>query len=566
MSLPNIVIELSLTRLGVTVLSGRAVVATGETLFPQSLADLSPASLASVHARLTALLRDLSAPRGNALVLTSGPGTSTAIHSCPATISAGAAIQATRLALESGGEFELDLHPHAEALLRVDRATPNQPAASQFYLVGYAADNTLVAAIEQLITTAGLTSAGTLPREAVRIAEAVASDVSRKEQTADTALRAVLHLDRDGSVLTASQGSRLLLVRPIALGLDAITESLMRPIRGAADAEPITLTRHQAEELLFSIGIPRPDQSIEQTPSLPALRGTSLLPLLQPVLQRIAIETKQSLRFGLSEADRANISLEVRSHSGSVPRLQEALAAHAGVTPHSESIAASPVQPFAVVAASSTLARHTLSSIQRQERQFRLRVRSAAIVGAALACASVAFDAWTSRASLHSAQQQLTATASAATQAEVTAEARDKAIAARIEIERVTTRIRNTMGSQADWPAFLALLSQSLPPEVKLDQISGTTTKDTVTVRVTGKVSSTNNGNASERVGDIINRLKQSPIIASISLGSTSRVRINDSESLSFELVADLVALPAAHFAPAHPQPSPLAAATEANP
>ena len=51
------------------------------------------------------------------------------------------------------------------------------------------------------------------------------------------------------------------------------------------------------------------------------LAGTQVVPLLQPVLQRFIVELRQSLRFGLNDNDRANLSLFITGPGSAVKGL-----------------------------------------------------------------------------------------------------------------------------------------------------------------------------------------------------------------------------------------------------
>ena len=144
-------------------------------------------------------------------------------------------------------------------------------------------------------------------------------------------ISAIVWFGEHSTQLAVGCPGRLLLVRTIATGLENLAVRLCRPLRarwgcrGVAAHHP--RARQRAGSSLLSAGVPAPHAPI---PAYPTLVGSSLLPHLQPVLQRLTIEIKQSLRFGVAEEDRSKVVLRVAGPGAAVPGLCEAIARAAG--------------------------------------------------------------------------------------------------------------------------------------------------------------------------------------------------------------------------------------------
>src|SRR5262249_38213525 len=155
-----------------------------------------------------------------------------------------------------------------------------------------------------------------VPADAAATIGAVAS--VRDKPASDTVC-AGFYFGEHSSVLAAMMNGRLCFVRTLGLGVDALVDALTRPIRvrqGPEGFRPrVTLERGAARDLLLAMGVPGPDVVVDPQRGID---GSAVLPLLQPVVQRICIEVKQSLRFGMEEAaGKAPVRLTIVGPGGS---------------------------------------------------------------------------------------------------------------------------------------------------------------------------------------------------------------------------------------------------------
>lgn len=532
----RLVIELSPSCLVVTRFDAGVVADVASARFDTPLSGFTPSVLDGIRATLEGLLAELRVQGGDtqATVILSGPGAAAGAHSSPAGVTPGGAIHSARLSLEAICDWPLDHAPVGVLPIARDRA--GKSSLNQLHLVAFSINPDVLEAVDGWVTAAGLTFNGALPSDAVRIYRAVAQAL-KSGACAEDRTDAVLHLDSTAGLLVATKSGSITLVRPITIGLEALVDALLRPIRPAPDsAQSVTIPREQAERLLTSVGIPTPDAVV---PLDPPVRGAALLPALQQVLQRIGIEVKQSLRFGLSESDRAACTLGISGMGACVPRLGTVLAGLVGA-PASATAADDAAIGIAETLLSLPIARHVLVPVEQAERRTRQRVRTAAVVGGAMALSLVAFNFTSDRSLLTSSQTQLDALSAASKQAERTAEAQSTAIAARIAMDGLAGRIDSTLSSGTDWPSFLAFLARSKPDAVKFREINCQTEREGSTARLNGYVPWSEDRTASDTVRSLIDTLSQCPLVQNVRLGATSKSLTADGESLAFEVEARL--------------------------
>lgn len=103
-----------------------------------------------------------------------------------------------------------------------------------------------------------------------------------------------VHVDigGDSTILNLLHGRMLRFSREVDIGGDAFTHALMRPIITAEGARQ--LEYEQAEDVKKSGGYPREDEDV---PLPHGVRSSDVLPLLEPVLQRLTMEVARSCDY-----------------------------------------------------------------------------------------------------------------------------------------------------------------------------------------------------------------------------------------------------------------------------
>src|SRR5262249_10185037 len=151
------------------------------------------------------------------------------------------------------------------------------------------------------LTRNGLSVHGLVPAKGAALALVIREAMSLPE----TGSHAVLWLVDYFSALAGWHNGRLVFSRAV----DFWYWMLADPTYRAAWANGhINFDRRQSYQLLCKAGIPRRGQPVDAAMRLAA---EHVLPFMQPVIQRYAIETKQTLRFGIPESELARTTLRL---------------------------------------------------------------------------------------------------------------------------------------------------------------------------------------------------------------------------------------------------------------
>jgi len=180
----------------------------------------------------------------------------------------------------------------------------------------------IAAAIMEMVEEAGLRFESACPLDA-----AVMVGLVRDELDGKHGHRGVLYVGTQTSYFVVARDGALLFSRRIDLGIEALASSLTRSIIGAG-GDMIELELEVARSMLEEYGVPDRDQVVDEERHL---TGAQIAPLLQPVLQRCVVEIRQSIRFGVNEADRQGLKLHVTGPGSALPGLPEVLAQELGL-------------------------------------------------------------------------------------------------------------------------------------------------------------------------------------------------------------------------------------------
>jgi Tfp pilus assembly protein PilN len=177
-------------------------------------------------------------------------------------------------------------------------------------------------AILEMVEEAGLRFESACPIDA-----AVMIGLVRDELEGRHGRRGVLYIGTQTSYFVVARDGCLLFSRRIDLGIEALAASLTRPIVGPGGSM-IELEAGEAKEMLSRHGVPGRDDVVDEQRHL---TGAQIVPLLQPVLQRCVVEIRQSIRFGVGEADREGLKLHVTGPGSALPGLPAVLANELGL-------------------------------------------------------------------------------------------------------------------------------------------------------------------------------------------------------------------------------------------
>jgi Tfp pilus assembly PilM family ATPase len=549
--IPRVIIELSPSRIEVATLRGTTVgewrcerVGRAEWPSPYTTA------LSDAAGSITKLLAELGIRAAHATVIYSAPGSVTGLTSCATSINTAGAEQAAMLALANVADFPIEDAPSDTCTLYIDKAVKHSgetpPPAPQRHILACAEAEQRAAAICEAVAGAGLSVDGLIPAEAVSTADAIRIATSH---ASPDEIAAVVWVGEHSTSLAVGSPGRLLFVRTISAGTEALAEVLCRPLRSRDPEVPaVTLTYEAARTLLLALGVPAPDASV---PGHPTLAGSALLPHLQPILQRLSIEIKQSLRFGVPESDRSRVRLLLAGPGAAVPGLGEAIERVSGfpialVGEGTLSPDASDSSTGGLIGAFSrcpTLSIGVLHARARQIVSLR-RARKALLIGASLALAYVGYGAFDAYSTLARDKATLNSITSTLQGSQGPLAVRQTAMSARAALTDAERRLRKVMEQSPDWATLLEILSQSTPTEVRISGLDMTRDAGRCSVELRGHIRFEEVRDPAAMIHKYVASLESIPMIDGVRLGATTRSSQAGHDSQTFSLTIGVVALP----------------------
>ncbi|MCB9847842.1 MAG: PilN domain-containing protein [Phycisphaeraceae bacterium] len=539
----RIIIELSPAAIdGASIRFGRVVRRAHVELDPTDWRQAWEEGLSSFDGPLSAIIEQLDAKGATADVAYRSPTSFAEIISVPVT--GAAAIGAVKLALADHVGFALDVNPYAiESLSKIEGK--NAKGAMALAIADNASASQVLAG---WLGRAGCELACACPASGLSLVSAVREAASHGAG----AVSARLYLDRRLCVLTVASAGAVRMVRRIEIGFEDLVTSITRPIvRRDADGESITLARRQAGLILCGAGIPRFNDPVE--PEL-GLTGRDLLPLLQPALQRLAIEIKQSFRFELSDEERGAIELRCTGPFGAMPGLAQSLNELIEINAVSEgtldpAIIEAPFlndddRPLALArcARSNPIVAEQVLGAQRLA-SFRFGARAGAVAAALTLLATALVTSSQIRAERRAARSLDAAVA----QVDEIIALNQSILTQSDTLAATHRRMSETIGKSTRWYAPLAALPGLIPDSVSLVEVGGAdrSEKGPARLEITGVAGDSDGGDAQAALNEFIRALNDCPLVESVDLGTTNRVSASsDSGAMRFSVVINLVPTP----------------------
>ena len=331
----------------------------------------------------------------------------------------------------------------------------------------------------------GLRAVGVLPTKAAMLHQAMTSD----PMSASAQPRVYVHMGEHAMTISGWVDGKLCLARCAEVGYSLLCDAMYRSGRGQQLGD--VFTRDYATRLAFSVGIPKRGEMMDQGLNF---RGDDVLPLVQPALQRFAIELRQTLRFGMLESDLARVKLWITGPGSAITGIGTALG-------DSVDLASECLATRAGGAAEDQVGDLALALVMRQEQVWMTppstQLQSIALttrksMRAGVAVAVLALGAMGINAYLKS---RAAATQIATLQpraAEI--ESRRTAESALTNLESretaINTILSDALGERPTWRAPLVFLSQATEAGVEFVEITGDyggSGKDSPTLTLRGR-------------------------------------------------------------------------------
>lgn len=532
----RVILEISPSRLELAAVRGRHVQAWSVVRFERSAwPNDFEATIAGYAAPLAEFVTQHGLMGCEALVICRTASgvvqTSTAGRNVVAASAEAAARLAVSTSIETGCEPE-----DAEAVCIFQ----DSGAAGQRHMLAYGDSDQSLQVIETLLDRCELRPAGVIPLDAVASVEAV-----KLLQESTVGATAALWIGDHSSVLAVGIDGNTRFVRPVGVGIETLVDALTRPLRRSGESNAsICLPRPEARRLLTQIGFPAPNEEI---PGLEGFNGEAVLPLLQPLVQRIGLEVKQSLRYATAAENRSTVAIRVRGPGATIRGLADAIARSTGMT--AEAAAAAPSTDSSVCGGIEASVRlgalpPLCTRVARGERSSR-RVRQAVLAGVAAALCFIGYEWVETSTQIHQLRTQGEAARQVQAQRQQLADALERALRDMQTLQGVRERVLHSVGNGADPAGFLAGLGAAMPQDIRLSGVEMQSEAQGPRATVRGKLALRPGLDAGGAIRTFVSSLSELPIVSQARLGRSARVTENGKLHQSFEVNLELTPLPA---------------------
>lgn len=536
----HVVIEIRFDRIDVAACRGDRVVAAQRLAV--SLSDDASAwarELQSCVPLLTAAVKSLNAAGATADVYVASPTLVAEIASIAAH-SEGMAREAARLACHESAAYPHENATGDAVFIARDKGVGER---KRHFLAAVERDDH-ARAVADLLHAAGLRLRMIGPIDGPSAAEVIQDSVASGKD-----VRAIAHIGEMSTILAVSRGGMIVFCRRLRVGVDTFIRALTHGIRTPDSTDAVTLAAEEAADIVTSHGFAARDQLVH---AAHGLRGQHVLPALQPVLQRLVVELRQSLRFGLSAEDRAGVSITLRGAGARLPGLAQVLSTELGLGVAIDANDAAPFDRRTVGAESSDLAialrsggpDRSLCLLPRDlvVRRSLGRVRKLAWSGAAAALVLLAFDAVRLDARVESSRQAADSMTLAAESLQNLVDARDRIFAFKIAMSEVEATLATELDGDAPFAPFIRELAFVNTENIRLAGLTLTRAAKGCEGRLSGFALEQGGGKGlTTSLGSYLRSLESSPLVAAVSLRSAQASAFEDYPAERFEIDFTLV-------------------------
>jgi hypothetical protein len=363
---------------------------------------------------------------------------------------------------------------------------------------------------------------------------------------------ALVWLDDHVTVLIARAGGRTQFVRALDLGYAQLSGALVR----ASSATGSPMDPATAYRLLTTVGVPRRGTVIDPSSGL---KAESVLPLMQTVLQRYLVETKQTLRFGLPEGELARATVHLHGPGAAIPGVGEAFAGGLDWGVNRADLREEPLADQGRFDEAQGELVHLIGPLHRgigvlapsesARRAERACVR-AVRVGVAAGLALLAGFWWDARRKMEVLEAQAALLEPRTELIRSAREARERAVALNEELAAAQRIAQQTFPPRPDWKGVLGELSHVAGPAIELSEVLCTPGRDTVAssvLTVRGTAWARDEARSADDVlGGFLERLSKSPLVESARVLSSRTEVAAGRDVKQFSVAATLRTVPVA--------------------
>lgn len=533
MSQSRVLLEISRGQMKVAVQRGSTYERTASRPIDLPAGEAWEDAFRALVPELAALVAQLGISQSRVTVLYWSPSAATGVFSCARVAGRKECLAAARLALEERAGFSIESNPSSVMVLTDDQPTKGGQADHR-HSIGVADLEEAAKAVEETVRASGLIPVELVPIEVPPLVFCV----RRVIEVSRSGVAVVLHVGRDCSTLAGAAYGRMRFVRTIAIGTESLVSRLTRDIPAADGGErSIVLEPASARELLMKWGIPAPEEIIDKASHL---TGRSVLPLLQPVLQRCTVEIKQSLRFGFDEKERELVHLVGMGGGRTIPHLTEIIGEQCGM----QQLACDPGS--LAEGPDDCWLRDPCRGINLLPKAAVARTERVALgrgicIGTGAALLLMGAEATLTRMEFRHQEAENAAMTLRLESVGPALEMRRRLIDTEHGLVSAQQRRVAGMGPHVSWESVLAMLSQETPDNIRLQEVQLVIEGGVPICRIRAE---TPLDQASQSVKSYLERLTSVPIVSSCRLGATQRNDAALRPVQQFEMTLVLVPLP----------------------
>ena len=402
--------------------------------------------------------------------------------------------------------------------------------------------------IDRLLQDVGLKLQCLVPIEAPLLGAVTRHVLNSKGKTIGR-----LYIGEHVSFFAVASDGNLRFARRISLGVHAIAESLTREIPIGDGSDSISLDFEAATEVLRERGIVGRNDIVCHEHGI---IGAQILPLMQPVLQRLIVEVRQSIRFGLNENERETLQIDLVGIGSQIRGLSQLMAEELGILVRSDSPAMTSTEPAEFnLADPAVVGSDLFESFQarRRNRSVSLlpnrvavrhrtrRIRKFAWTGAILAIAAVAFDAVRIENRIQQASttvQSLHLQANAIAELEAT---QQRIAKQQQDLAMLLSKVEHEMLSASLFAPALREVAVITPDFVRLSSLNLSADVDTQGGTLVGYVLDDGKIDIEQQLSHYLLVLKSSPLLRRVTLGSVQHSELDGSSALRFDVTFQLM-------------------------
>lgn len=315
-------------------------------------------------------------------------------------------------------------------------------------------------------------------------------------------------VDRHFSAVVGGSSGRIRFARTLSTGYDVLSEAYGRATRSSDPSIAV--------KLLTECGIPKRGTVLSEDPPL---KAEDVLHLLQPALQRLAIEVKQTVRFAATEQDMSSPQLSVAGPGSLIKGLTEALGFQLDTSVKLAVGDAAAIDP-ALLSLESMI-----GTQQRSRRQFAWAVR----FGVAAAAALVALDHSLASRELRNLTAQADELRPLVESARSGRRLEELTLTSESELAKIDLVLGESVGRRAPWAAVLRSLSRHPIPGLKLHEMGIVGNGDNPKLAARGSIAKGADSDAG--VGRFVAWLRETGLYSDVVLQSN---RVDDEQRTTF--------------------------------